>query len=75
MPSGFPFDWYWRSSDGRVFASARQVIVGEDDEAFRAFAAAGGAPAPLPGDESKTALQALLSSYGLFVCLKTYAAH
>lgn len=75
----FPFDWYWAASDGRVYSSARQALVAQDDGAFDAWQADGRRPTPWPRDdagaESVAALQDVLTPHGLWVDLAAYAAH
>jgi hypothetical protein len=72
-----PNNWYWRADDGRIFASARQLIVDETDEGFIAFAATT-APTPWPrddaGEQTDPALQAVLQPYNVFVTDEAYAA-
>jgi hypothetical protein len=72
-----PNNWYWRAEDGRIFASARQLIVDESDPDFIAFAATT-APTPWPrddaGEQTDPALQAVLQPYDVFVTNEAYAA-
>lgn len=74
-----PYDWYWLADDGRVFASARQTIVGTGDAQYMAWTGAGNTPTPWPrdaaGDQTTAALQAVLTPYNLFVDLAAYAAY
>ena len=71
-------DWFWLADDGRLYASARQAIVGADDADFVSWRAAHGAPTPWPRDDAgaqtDAALQAVLTPYGLWVDLTAYAA-
>lgn len=72
-----PRDWYWLASDGRVYASARQQVVDAQDPEFAAWSAAS-RPTPWPrdnsGEQTDTALQDVLTAYGLWVDLVAYAA-
>lgn len=74
----YPSDWYWAASDGRLYGSARQTLVAQDDAAFAAWQEAERGPTAWPrddaGTESVTALQAVLTRYGLWVDLAAYAA-
>ncbi len=61
-----PHDWFWEAADGRVFASAREIVTDRDDAAFRA------APervTPWPrsdsGAQTKAALQAVLTPFSI----------
>lgn len=62
-------NWYWLSSDGRVYSSAKQSIIDEKDKDFSAWKAAGYPPTPWPkndaGEETDGALAEVLASYGL----------
>ncbi|MGX1323249.1 hypothetical protein AB7M17_006702 [Bradyrhizobium sp. USDA 377] len=71
-----PHDWYWRADDGRVFASARQQIVAEDDAdylAFKEFAAPTTWPRDGDGNQTLAELQRVLFPYKVAVDLKAYA--
>ena len=65
---------YWKADDGRVFASARQVIVDETDADFIAW---GNDPSPWPrdldGNQTNEALQEVLRPNGIYVDLAFYA--
>lgn len=67
------WNWYWLAEDGRVFASARQVIVDDDDDAYLAWLAAGHVATPWPrddaGEQTDAAMQDVLRPYGLWVGL------
>lgn len=77
MPEFTPSDWYWLSTDGRVFSSAQEALIAPEDESFRRWLADGCQPTPWPRDadgaETIAALQEVLQPYGLFVDLKAYA--
>lgn len=72
-----PRDWYWTADDGRIFSSARQMLV-EDDAEFQAWAALGNAPTPWPrggdGLQSEAALDAVLLPYGIHTSLSVFKA-
>lgn len=74
----YPADWFWAADDGRIYASARQIVVRDDDEAFVAWREAGARATPWPRDaagaQTDAALQAVLSPHGLWVDLAAYAA-
>lgn len=73
-----PADWYWKADDGRVFASARMVVVTTADAGYTAFVAAQGGFARWPEDahgaQTIQSMQDVLTPYGLFADLKRYAA-
>jgi hypothetical protein len=75
-----PTNWYWLADDGRVYSSARQVIVDENDQGYADWTAGGqNAATPWPrddaGEQTDTALQAVIAPYNMFVNLKAYAAN
>lgn len=79
MPKNYnPLDWYWQAGDGRVFASARQAIVGADDAALNGWKADGTNPTVWPRDASgaqtDAALQDVLTPYDLFASLDALKA-
>jgi hypothetical protein len=72
-----PFDWYWLAEDARVYASARQAIVTDQDAAYVAWAANNTAtpwPRDLADNQTDAALQDVVGPYGQFVNLRYYAA-
>ena len=73
------FDWYWLADDGRLYASARQVIVDESDADYIAWQAANTTatswPRDLAGEQTDAALQDVLTPYNLFVDLTAYTAY
>lgn len=73
-----PMDWYWLASDGRVYASARQATVTDQDGDYLAWLAQDNRATPWPrdgnDDETVQALQDVLTPYGLFASLTAYAA-
>jgi hypothetical protein len=69
-----PYDWYWLADDGRVFSSARQLIVDESDAGYVAFGISTAWPRDLAGNQTTAALQDVLTPYNLFVSLVAYAA-
>ncbi len=70
-----PNDWYWISTDGRIYSSARNKIVYSYDFAYVAFLQAHGAATPWPkdasGQQTNAALQAVLLTYGINVTIPT----
>lgn len=62
-------DWYWRAADGRIYGSAAQSLVDEEDPAFTAWRGAGNTPTAWPRDETDgqtvEALAAVLMPFGL----------
>jgi hypothetical protein len=51
-----PYDWYWLADDGRVFTSAKQLIVDGNDADYLAWAANNSAtpwPRDLAGNQSQ----------------------
>lgn len=61
-------NWYWLSSDGRVYSSAKQAIIEKNDKDFLAWQDAGNDPTPWPkkkyGKETNQALADVLANYG-----------
>lgn len=74
----YPNDWYWQAVDGRVFASARGVVITTIDAVFQAWLAAGHVPTSWPrddaGNQTDAALQDVLTPLGLFVSMAAYAS-
>jgi hypothetical protein len=72
-----PRDWYWKADDGRIFASARQMLVTEDDADYVAFAEVV-MPSVWPrddaGEQTDDALQDVLRPYEIATSLPAYAA-
>lgn len=62
-------NWYWLGSGGRVYSSAKQVVVDENDKDYLAWQAGGNLPTPWPkndaGEETDGALAEVLAGYGL----------
>lgn len=78
MTNKYPYDWYWLADDERLFSSARQEIVQTSDQAYADWQSLGNFATAWPrddeGNQSAMALQAVLSSYGIYVDLHAYAA-
>lgn len=82
MLSYNPYDWYWLADDGRLYTSARQQVVAQDDATYLAWCGPAGAPERGPtrwphddaGLQTDAALQDVLKPYGLWVDLRGYAA-
>ncbi len=65
-----PLTWYWIAEDGRIFSSARQVIVPADDEGYVAFCTGGPAsdwPRDDQGNQTDAALQQVFDMLGVKV--------
>lgn len=74
-----PKDWYWAAEDGRIFSSAREAFVEDNDDAeFQAWTALGNAPTPWPRDndgvQSDAALDDVLLPYGIHTTLAVLKA-
>lgn len=75
-----PNDWYWKADDGRIFSSARGIIIpGEDDAAFVAWKLNDTRmpirwPPDANGNQTLASLQEVLPQ-GLYVGLEAYAAN
>lgn len=69
-----PADWYWLADDGRLYSSARQIIVTTADAGYQAW---GGVPTrwPVDGQGAQTiaALQDVLTPYSRYVDPAAYA--
>lgn len=79
MMSYNPLDWYWKADDGRVFSSSKQSVVASDDADFVAWSTQTGMgatpwPRDLQGNQTTASLQDVLTPYGLFADLASYAA-
>lgn len=63
-----PFDWYWQRGE-EIYSSARQTIIGGDDETHAAWLAAGNLPTPWPrdasGNQTDLALAEVLAAHGI----------
>ena len=70
-----PANWYWISSDGRVYSSAKQAIINSKDDAFIKWQASGYLPTPWPkdaqGQQSDSALAEVIAPFGLKLFPKT----
>lgn len=64
-----PADWYWKASDGRVYASGRNALVYPYDSPYLAFVARWGGCTPWPtdaaGNQTTQALQDVVGQYGI----------
>jgi hypothetical protein len=72
-----PANWYWLADDGRVYSSARQIVVNVSDPGYVAWVAANTAtpwPRDGAGNQTDAALQDVVAPYGLFANLVYYAA-
>lgn len=62
-------DWYWKDDEGRIYASARQAIVADDDEEYLAFLVNNGFVTRWPEDDegaqTDEALEAVIEPHGL----------
>ena len=66
-----PLDWYWRATDGRIYASGRNIFIHSVDTGYRTFVAKLGGVTPWPvdtlGQQTNDALQAVLTPYGITI--------
>jgi len=73
-----PYAWFWVAEDGRVFDSARAVIITDKAKAYKDWVAAGMVATNWPRDDSgnqtDAALQDVLRPYGIWVDIVQYAA-
>lgn len=70
MLSFDPFHWYWLAEDGRVYSSASQSLVDDDDAGYSEWSVENHAtpwPRDAEGNQTDAALQDVLSEYGLSV--------
>jgi hypothetical protein len=69
FPVYTPLNWYWINSDGRIYSSARNILVPPYDAGYMAFVAKNGAATSWPVDinykQTTAALQAVMSQYGI----------
>lgn len=76
--SDTPRDWYWQAEDGRVFSSARSVVVDVSDADFIAWKALGNTATRWPrdnaGGQTDAALAEVLLPYDIPISIKAYAA-
>ena len=76
MASYSPYNWYRLADDGRIFASARQIITDDTDPDYSAW---NGTATPWPrdvaGNQTNAALQDVLTPYNVFVDLIAYTAY
>ncbi|MEP9372627.1 hypothetical protein [Mesorhizobium sp. KR1-2] len=64
----FPYDWYWRADDGRIYSSAKQALVDAENADFLDFGKRAKAtrwPVDDNGEQSDDALAAVLTPHGL----------
>ncbi len=66
-----PMNWYWADDAGRVYSSASESFVKEDDATYKAWLDGGNYSTPWPrdekGEQTNEALLAVVSAYGLSV--------
>lgn len=64
-------DWYWLHADGRLYSSAAEDLVGEEDEAYLAWLERGNQPTHWPtdeaGEQTDAELAKVLAAHGLAV--------
>jgi hypothetical protein len=63
-------DWYWLADDGRVFASARQLITDASDPGYLTFIEGGPAttwPRDDAGQQTNAALQMVIDDANIVV--------
>jgi hypothetical protein len=70
---------YWLAEDGRVYSSARQVIVTDADAEYATWIGNGNIPMGWPrdaaGNQTDDSLQDAIAPYGLFASLIYYSAN
>lgn len=68
-----PRDWYWVATDGRIFASRREIVVDNTDQEYLDWIDSGGRAnlwvRDELGNETDEALQIMLTQYGVYVTL------
>lgn len=68
-----PNDWYWLAQDGRIYSSARGMLVYAYDTPYLAFLAKYGNVTPWPvdadGQQTTAALAAVLAGYGISIAI------
>jgi hypothetical protein len=73
-----PNQWYWLADDGRVFAGAREAVVGNTDPDYVAWKDAGREPTVWPRDEAgaqtDASLQPVLHPHRMYANLEYYSA-
>jgi hypothetical protein len=73
-----PYDWFWLADDARIFGSAKQTVIDDQDADYIAWTNAGNTATPWPrdaaGNQTNAALQAVLTPFNLFIDLALYAA-
>jgi hypothetical protein len=66
-----PLDWYWKSDNGRIYSSAQEKIVAENNPQYQAWT--GGLerirvptrwPRDVDGNETVEALREVVAAYG-----------
>jgi hypothetical protein len=79
MPSTYnPFNWFWLADDGRIFGSAKQLIVDATDPDYIAWTGTNVAtpwPRDIAGNQTDQSLQDVLTSYNLWIDLTAYTAN
>jgi len=70
-----PDNWFWKATNGRIYASARQIVTDETDTEYVAWLEAGNLPTPWPRDETgietEAALAQVLAAHGLQIFAPT----
>lgn len=69
--------WYWKADDGRIYSGASGGLVPSTDADYVAFIAnvpPNQWPRDAQGNQTNAALQEVLSTFGLFADLVSYAA-
>ncbi|MEY9638718.1 hypothetical protein ABIF66_006972 [Bradyrhizobium japonicum] len=73
VPTGFyriymPLTWYWLADDGRIYSSARNMLVSADDANYIEFCKGGPAsewPRDANGEQTGEALQDVYDALGV----------
>ncbi len=79
MPYNYlPQLWYWLADDGRIYSGPEQRVVNDSDPGYGTFLSDGNRANQWPrdndGNQTNAAMLAVVSAYGMFVDLESYAA-
>ena len=67
----FPYQWYWKADDNRVYSAILQQVVNTTDSGYIAFTDSGATATRWPEDDSgqqtNAALNAVINKYNLYL--------